>query len=115
MDKQGYEGMINFLTEVIEKKVNYTTGLCYAARDIEGSDWFFNTYIPGWKDIASSGNQQYPISTSQTLDPSDEYGFVKDKYADTPYGDARRRLAAFLRSKAEEELALLVGEEHEKD
>jgi hypothetical protein len=36
-------------------------------------------------------------------------------YADTPYGDARRRLAAFLLSKAEEELALLSGEHNEKD
>jgi hypothetical protein len=116
MDKQVYEAVIRVLTLIIDKEEVDNYGLCsnLILDTQKNVDPFLNSYIPLWRDWAASGNEAYPITI--TGRPDKEYWEAKASntlYADTPYGDARRRLAAFLRSKAEEELALLVGEEHE--
>lgn len=119
MDKQDYEEMIAILTQIINKQYSSRSGICEAISHVPGNTGFYGRHISDWRDDAASGRKHYPISTAleaKYTSARQEYFDAKEVgtlYADTPYGDARRRLAAYLRSKAEEELAALVGEEHE--
>lgn len=117
MDKQGYEEMIAILTLIVNKQYSSGCGICEAISLVPGSTSFYGRHIWDWQDDAASGRKYYPIYTASEdkyISARQEYYDAQEDgtlYADTPYGDARRRLAAFLRSKAEEELALLVGED----
>jgi len=112
MNKQGYEELIQVLTRVINKQQVTDWGLCGEMDHIEGARSFLEKQISLWEDKAASGSIAYPIAITGRFNADREFWQAeinKTMYADTPYGDARRRLAAFLRSKAEEELELLVG------
>lgn len=117
MDKQGYEEMIAILTLIVNKQYGSVSGICEAISRVKESTSFYARHISDWRDDAASGRTHYPISTASEdkyISARLEYYNAQEVgtlYADTPYGDARRRLAAFLRGKAEEELALLVGGE----
>jgi len=117
MDTQDYEEMIDILTLIVNKQYSSRCGICEAISRVPGNASFYSRHISDWLDDAASGRTHYPMSTAlkdKYISASQEYFEAQEVgtlYADTPYGDARRRLAAFLRSKAEEELALLVGGE----
>lgn len=117
MDKQGYEEIIAILTRIVNKQHDSIYGICDALDNIEGVTAFYARHIECWEDIAASGRKHYPITTATEDRREAAYDeFWNNKasqtlYADTPYGDARRRLAAFLLSKAEEELAVLEKED----
>ena len=53
----------------------------------------FQDLYPKWEDF--SGNDQYPISTHKGVDEEDQYMDVGNKWDNTPYGDARRRLCTW--------------------